>query len=47
MLTNNDKICMSKVNLRKSKSVKGEHSIAVIKCGVFEEMNMDLQNNCS
>lgn len=47
MLTNNDKVCMIKANLKTSKSVRGEHSITLIKCGVCEKMNMNLQNNFS
>lgn len=47
MLTYNDKICMIKAKFKISKCVKGEHNIAVIKCGVFQKMNMDLKNKFS
>lgn len=47
MLTNNDKTCMRKVNLKISKCAKGEHSSTVMKCGVFQKMNMNLKHNFS
>lgn len=47
MLTYNDKTCVVKANLKISKCVKGNHSIALTKCEVFHKMNMDLNDNLS
>jgi hypothetical protein len=47
MLTHNDKTRMCKGNLKISKCTRGEHSSTVMKCEVFQKMNMNLKHNFS
>lgn len=47
MLNYNDRTCVIKITLSTSESVKGEHSVTLMKCGVFQKLNMDSNDNFS